>query len=170
MSATQRLLLQGGAMDQQQFINFVRQRGLAVIATRAADGAPQAALVGITTTGRGELVFDTSRRSRKCRNLSAFCSGSTGHRLGQRDDRAARGDRRHSDGQPTTIAVCRRTLPSIRTAWSAPMIPTSCTSASAQTGCGTATTGLGPSSSRRSLWAADPRRSSDRGFRKRFPI
>ena len=50
----------GGVVDQQQFINFVRQRGLAVIATRGADGAPQAALVGITATGRGELVFDTS--------------------------------------------------------------------------------------------------------------
>ena len=66
------LLLQGGGVDQQQFINFVRQRGLAVIATRAADGAPQAALVGITATGRGELVFDTSRGSRKYANLSAF--------------------------------------------------------------------------------------------------
>jgi Pyridoxamine 5'-phosphate oxidase len=29
-------------------------------------------LVGITATGRGELVFDTSRSSRKCRNLSSF--------------------------------------------------------------------------------------------------
>jgi len=59
-------------MDQQQFINFVRQRGLAVVATRGPDGAPQAALVGITATGRGELVFDTSRSSRKYGNLSAF--------------------------------------------------------------------------------------------------
>jgi len=59
-------------VDQRQFINFVRQRGLAVIATRAADGAPQAALIGITATERGELVFDTSRSSRKYRNLSAF--------------------------------------------------------------------------------------------------
>jgi hypothetical protein len=72
LSATHRLLLQGGAVDQQQFINFVRERGLAVLATRGADGAPQAALVGITATGRGELVFDTSRSSRKYRNLSAF--------------------------------------------------------------------------------------------------
>jgi uncharacterized pyridoxamine 5'-phosphate oxidase family protein len=66
------LLLQGGAVDQRQFINFVRERGLAVIATRGADGAPQAALIGITATERGELVFDTSRSSRKYRNLSAF--------------------------------------------------------------------------------------------------
>jgi hypothetical protein len=29
-------------------------------------------LVGITATGRGELVFDTSRSSRKYRNLSVF--------------------------------------------------------------------------------------------------
>jgi Pyridoxamine 5'-phosphate oxidase len=67
-----RLLLQGGPVDQRQFINFVRQPGLAVIATRGADGAPQAALIGITTTERGELVFDTSRSSRRYRNLSAF--------------------------------------------------------------------------------------------------
>jgi hypothetical protein len=59
-------------VDQRQFINFVRQRGLAVIATRGADGAPQAALIGITATERGELVFDTSRGSRKYHNLSAF--------------------------------------------------------------------------------------------------
>jgi hypothetical protein len=72
LSAPHPLLLQGGAVDQQQFINFVRQRGLAVIATRGADGSPQAALVGITATWRGELVFDTSRSSRKYRNLSSF--------------------------------------------------------------------------------------------------
>src|SRR5215218_868845 len=72
LGATHRLLLQGGAVDQRQFINFVRQRGLAVLATRGADGAPQAALIGITATERGELVFDTSRSSRKYRNLSAF--------------------------------------------------------------------------------------------------
>jgi hypothetical protein len=47
-------------------------RGLAVIATRGSDGAPQAALVGITATRRGELVFDTSRSSRKYRNLSSY--------------------------------------------------------------------------------------------------
>jgi hypothetical protein len=33
------LLLRGGAVDQEQFIDFVRRRGLAVIATRGADGA-----------------------------------------------------------------------------------------------------------------------------------
>jgi hypothetical protein len=152
LSATHRLL--GGAVDQQQFINFVHQRGLAVIATRGAVGSPQAALIGITATGRGELVFDTSRSSRKYRNLSAFaqvalvigwdnemtvqCEGSPTFRRA-----------------PTAIAVCRRTSPSTRTAWNVPMITTSCMCASAQAGCGTAITGLGPSPSRRPLWDID---------------
>jgi hypothetical protein len=141
-------------VDQQQFINFVRERGLAVIATRGAEGAPQAALVGIAATGRGELVFDTSRGSRKYRNLSAFaqvalvigwdnemtvqCEGIADIPTGADRDRCL---------QPTS--------PSTRTAWTAPMITTSCTSASARAGCGTAITGLGPSPSRRPLWDID---------------
>lgn len=59
-------------MTRSQFVAFVRQRGLAVIATRAPGGAPQAALVGITATDQGELIFDTAASSRKCRNLRAF--------------------------------------------------------------------------------------------------
>lgn len=58
-------------MDQAAFVAFVRDRGLAVLATCGPDGAPQAALVGVAATGRGELVFDASRRSRKVRNLTA---------------------------------------------------------------------------------------------------
>ena len=41
------------------------------MATRTRDGDPEAALVGITATDRGELVFDTSRHSRKYANLQA---------------------------------------------------------------------------------------------------
>lgn len=37
-------------MNRSQFVTFVRQRGLAVVATHGPDGAPQAALVGIATT------------------------------------------------------------------------------------------------------------------------
>jgi general stress protein 26 len=48
------------------------QRGLAVVATRSEDGMPEAALVGMTATAAGELVFDTSIRSRKYRNIQAF--------------------------------------------------------------------------------------------------
>jgi len=63
-------------VDRAQLIEFVRQRGLAVVATRGPDGAPQAALVGIATTDRGELVFDTAVNSRKLRNLRAFPRGA----------------------------------------------------------------------------------------------
>ena len=56
-------------MDRSELIDFVRARGLAVVATTGPDGRPEAALVGITATDRGELVFDTSRTSRKATNL-----------------------------------------------------------------------------------------------------
>jgi PPOX class probable F420-dependent enzyme len=56
-------------MDLAELIGFVRARGLAVVASRGPDGAPQAALVGIAATDRGELVFDCSRRSRKYTNV-----------------------------------------------------------------------------------------------------
>jgi PPOX class probable F420-dependent enzyme len=59
-------------VNRPEFVEFVRQRPLAVLATRAPDGAPQAALVGITATDQGELIFDTATSSRKCRNLRAF--------------------------------------------------------------------------------------------------
>jgi hypothetical protein len=48
-------------VDRAQFVQVVRRRGLAVVAARGPDGAPQAALVGIAATDRGELVFDTAR-------------------------------------------------------------------------------------------------------------
>ena len=169
LSVARRLLLQGGAVDQQQFINFVCQRGVAVIAARGADGAPQAALVGITATARGELVFDTTRSSRKYRNLSAFAQVAlvigwdneiTVQCEGTADIPRA----------PTAIAVCRRTSPSIRTAWSAPMIPTSCTSASAQAGYGTATTGPGPSPSRRPLWNIDSEATKRHNVPQTLPL
>jgi PPOX class probable F420-dependent enzyme len=59
-------------VNPAQFIEFVRQRGLAVVATRAPDGAPEAALVGVAATDRAELVFDTAANSRKCQNLREF--------------------------------------------------------------------------------------------------
>ena len=136
-------------MDQQQFINFVRQRGLAVIATRGADGAPQAALVGIAATGRGELVLDTSRGSRKYRNLSAFdqvalvigwdnkmtvqCEGTADIPTGA--DRVR------------CLQALLRPVPGRR--GNGRMIMTSCTFTSARVGCGTAITGPGLSQWRR---------------------
>jgi len=43
-------------MDRRELIDFVRARGLGVIASRGPDGSPQAALVGIAATDRGEIV------------------------------------------------------------------------------------------------------------------
>ena len=59
-------------MNRSQFVEFVRRRGLAVVATRGPEDAPQAALVGIAATDQGELVFDTASSSRKYQNLRAF--------------------------------------------------------------------------------------------------
>jgi PPOX class probable F420-dependent enzyme len=52
-------------------VAFVRRRGLGVIASRGPDGSPQAALIGIAATDQGEIVFDTTRSSRKYRNIAA---------------------------------------------------------------------------------------------------
>ncbi len=51
-------------------MQFVRGRALAVLATTSADGRPQAAVVGIAVTDDGDIVFDTTRTSRKFANLS----------------------------------------------------------------------------------------------------
>lgn len=56
-------------MDRRELIDFLRARGLGVIASRGPDGSPQAALVGIAATDEGEIVFDCSRGSRKYANV-----------------------------------------------------------------------------------------------------
>jgi hypothetical protein len=45
-------------------MSFVRARALAVVATCGPDGAPEAALVDVAAIDAGEIVFDTSARSR----------------------------------------------------------------------------------------------------------
>jgi pyridoxine/pyridoxamine 5'-phosphate oxidase len=57
-------------MLKDELYEFITKHKLAVLATAAADGAPQAALVGIAVTPELELVFDTVRSTRKARNLS----------------------------------------------------------------------------------------------------
>jgi PPOX class probable F420-dependent enzyme len=57
-------------MDRAALVQFVRARGLAVVATTSADGHPQAAVVGVAATDDGDIVFDTTRTSRKFTNLS----------------------------------------------------------------------------------------------------
>ncbi|UOE44171.1 pyridoxamine 5'-phosphate oxidase family protein [Agromyces larvae] len=56
-------------MDVQQLIDLVRLERAGVVATLAADGAPQAAYLSIAATDRGELVFDAKPDSRKVANL-----------------------------------------------------------------------------------------------------
>lgn len=55
-------------MDVRALIEFLRRHKLAVEATVAAGGAPQAAVVGIGVTDRLEIVFDTVD-TRKLANL-----------------------------------------------------------------------------------------------------
>jgi PPOX class probable F420-dependent enzyme len=48
---------------------FLKKHRLAVQATAAADGTPQAAVVGIGVSDELEIVFDTLETTRKCQNL-----------------------------------------------------------------------------------------------------
>ena len=50
---------------------FIRRRHHAVVASRAADGAPQSALVGIAVAPSLDIYFDTQGFTRKAVNLRA---------------------------------------------------------------------------------------------------
>jgi pyridoxine/pyridoxamine 5'-phosphate oxidase len=56
-------------VDRSSLASFVKQRGLAVLASTNERGKPQAALIGVTATDKGEIVFDTLASSRKYANL-----------------------------------------------------------------------------------------------------
>jgi pyridoxine/pyridoxamine 5'-phosphate oxidase len=56
-------------MTREELLDFLRLHPLAVEASVAANGAPQAAIVGIAVSDRLELVFDTLTSSRKYSNL-----------------------------------------------------------------------------------------------------
>jgi PPOX class probable F420-dependent enzyme len=56
-------------MDASALLDFLRAHRVAVVASVAADGAPQAAVVGYAVTDEFELVFDTLGSSRKAGNL-----------------------------------------------------------------------------------------------------
>jgi general stress protein 26 len=56
-------------VTRAEMLQFLRRHRYAVQASTAADGAPQAAVVGIAVTDRLEVVFDTLGTSRKARNL-----------------------------------------------------------------------------------------------------
>ena len=52
-----------------ELIRFLQRQRYGVVASLAADGAPQSAVVGIATGETGEIVFDTLGTSRKAKNL-----------------------------------------------------------------------------------------------------
>ena len=56
-------------MTRSELVQFLRRYRLAVEASVAAGGAPQAAVVGFGVSEDGEIVFDTLTTTRKYRNL-----------------------------------------------------------------------------------------------------
>src|SRR5439155_8344789 len=58
-----------GRLTPNELLGFLRTNRLAVEASVAASGAPQAALVGFAVTDEFELVFDTVDTTRKVPNL-----------------------------------------------------------------------------------------------------
>jgi pyridoxine/pyridoxamine 5'-phosphate oxidase len=56
-------------MTRAELLQFLRKHRYAVQATTTADGAPQAAVIGIAVTDELELVFDTLGTTRKALNL-----------------------------------------------------------------------------------------------------
>jgi hypothetical protein len=62
-------MAQRDAAVQVELIRFLQRQRYGVVASLAADGAPQSAVVGIATGEAGEIVFDTLGISRKAKNL-----------------------------------------------------------------------------------------------------
>jgi uncharacterized pyridoxamine 5'-phosphate oxidase family protein len=58
-------------MRRDELVQFLRRYKLAVQASVAPGGAPQAAVVGFAVSDKLEIVFDTVETTRKYRNLRA---------------------------------------------------------------------------------------------------
>ena len=56
-------------MNVEEVYQFMKNERLAVLATVAEDGQPEAALMGMAVTPQLEIVFDTVKSSRKYPNL-----------------------------------------------------------------------------------------------------
>jgi general stress protein 26 len=56
-------------MRDAELLDYLRGHKLAVVSTRAEDGGPQAALVGVAVTDGFQIVFDTTSLTRKHANL-----------------------------------------------------------------------------------------------------
>jgi PPOX class probable F420-dependent enzyme len=56
-------------MTRDELRDFLRRSKYAVVATTAADGSPQSAVVGIAVSDACEIVFDTLSATHKTKNL-----------------------------------------------------------------------------------------------------
>ncbi len=56
-------------MDRMAIFDFIRRQRYGVISSIAGNGTPQSALVGIASSSRLEIIFDTVKTSRKYPNL-----------------------------------------------------------------------------------------------------
>ncbi len=56
-------------MTHRKLLEFMRSQKLAVLSSIGADGAPQAAVIGVAVSEQLELVFDTMADTRKARNI-----------------------------------------------------------------------------------------------------
>lgn len=63
-------------MDRAAIHTFINRQRYGVVSSTAPDGTSQSALVGIASTSRLGIIFDTVKSSRKYRNLiqRPFCS------------------------------------------------------------------------------------------------
>ena len=57
------------SLTREELYDFIRGRRYGVVASRAEDGAPQSALVGIAVSPSLEIYFDTLAGTRKAQNL-----------------------------------------------------------------------------------------------------
>jgi pyridoxine/pyridoxamine 5'-phosphate oxidase len=58
-------------MTREEFVAFVRTARQGVVATVGAGGDPEAALVGLAVTDRGDLLFNSKTAARKVDNIRA---------------------------------------------------------------------------------------------------
>ncbi len=56
-------------MDRAALCDFIGRQRFGVVSSLGSNGTPQSALVGIASTSRLEIIFDTLRTSRKYSNL-----------------------------------------------------------------------------------------------------
>lgn len=76
---------------KNELVEFMRVNPLVTVATVSADGAPEAAIVGVAVSERLELVFDTLETTRKFLNLRrepriAVVFGAAGGYVGGKHD------------------------------------------------------------------------------------